>query len=217
MSQLIDFVLHFDKYLLQVVQQYGTWVYAVLFVIIFAETGLVVTPFLPGDSLLFAVGALSATGVLNPWVCYFLLIGAAILGDGVNYSIGRRIGPRLLGRGDGPAFSHRFISAQHITRAHDFFELHGGKAVVLARFVPIVRTFLPFVAGAAEMRASEFLFYNIAGGIGWVTICMGAGFLFGNVPFVKDNFTLVTIGIVIVSVLPMLFEVIKHRKQSKRN
>jgi membrane-associated protein len=215
MAQLIDFVLHFDRYLLQFVQMYGVWVYGILFVIVFAETGLVVTPFLPGDSLLFAVGALSATGVLNPWICYFLLIAAAILGDAVNYSIGRRIGPRLLGLGDGPAFSHRFINAQHIKRAHEFFELHGGKAVVLARFVPIVRTFLPFVAGAAEMRRSEFLFYNIAGGIGWVTICMGAGFLFGNVPIIKDNFTLVTIGIVIVSVLPMVFEVIKHRKQLK--
>jgi membrane-associated protein len=215
MSQLIDFVLHFDRHLLQFVQTYGTWVYGILFAIVFAETGLVVTPFLPGDSLLFAVGALSATGVLNPWVCYFLLIGAAILGDGVNYSIGRRIGPRLLGIGDGPAFSHRFINAQHIKRAHEFFELHGGKAVVLARFVPIVRTFLPFVAGAAEMRASAFLFYNVTGGIGWVTICMGAGFLFGNVPIVKDNFTLVTIGIVIVSVLPMVYEVIKHRRQRK--
>src|SRR5688572_11409842 len=214
MSQLIDFVLHFDRYLLQVVQQYGAWVYGFLFAIVFAETGLVVTPFLPGDSLLFAVGALSATGVLNPWLCYVLLIAAAILGDGVNYSIGRRIGPRLLGLGGGPAFSHRLINAQHIRRAHEFFELHGGQAVVLARFVPIVRTFLPFVAGAAEMSAGSFLFYNVAGGIGWVTICMGAGFLFGNVPIIKENFTLVTIGIVIVSVLPMVYEVIKHRRAS---
>jgi len=215
MSQLIDFVLHFDKHLLEFVQQYGTWVYGILFVIIFAETGLVVTPFLPGDSLLFAVGALSATGVLNPWLCYVLLIGAAILGDGVNYSVGRRIGPRLLGRGYGAAFSHRLVNADHIKRAHEFFELHGGKAVVLARFVPIVRTFLPFVAGAAEMKASSFLFYNITGGIGWVTICMGAGYIFGNVPIVKDNFTLVTLGIVAVSVLPMVFEIVKHRKQRK--
>src|SRR5688500_4766003 len=214
MTQFIDFVLHFDRHLLQFVQQYGTWVYGILFVIVFAETGLVVTPFLPGDSLLFAVGALSATGVLNPWLCFVLLIGAAILGDGVNYSIGRRIGPRLLGIGDGPAFSHRFINAQHIKRAHEFFELHGGQAVVLARFVPIVRTFLPFVAGAAEISASAFLFYNIAGGIGWVTICMGAGFRFGNVPILKDNFTLVTIGIVIVSVLPMVYEYVKHRRAS---
>jgi membrane-associated protein len=212
MSQFIDFVLHFDRHLLQFVQQYGVWVYGILFGIVFAETGLVVTPFLPGDSLLFAVGALSATGVLNPWICYVLLIGAAILGDAVNYSVGRRIGPRLLGLGDGPAFSHRLINPQHVKRAHEFFEQHGGQAVVLARFVPIVRTFLPFVAGAAEMTASAFLFYNILGGVAWVTICMGAGLLFGNVPIVKENFTLVTIGIVIVSVLPMVFEIVKHRR-----
>ena len=211
MSQLVDFVLHFDKHLLQFVQLYGTWVYGILFLIVFAETGLVVTPFLPGDSLLFAVGALSATGVLNPLFCYVLLIAAAILGDAVNYSVGRRIGPRLLGIGDGPAFSHRLINADHVKRAHEFFELHGGKAVVLARFVPIVRTFLPFVAGAASMSAGAFLFYNIMGGIGWVTICMGAGFLFGNVPVIKNNFTLVTIGIVLVSLLPMVFELLRQR------
>jgi membrane-associated protein len=213
MSQFIDFVLHFDRHLLEFVQQYGTWVYGILFVIVFAETGLVVTPFLPGDSLLFAVGALSATGVLNPGLCYVLLIGAAILGDGVNYSVGRNIGPRLLGKGEGPAFSHRLINPAHVKRAHEFFEEHGGKAVVLARFVPIVRTFLPFVAGAAEMNAASFLFYNITGGVGWVTVCMGAGYLFGNVPVIKENFTLVTIGIVCVSVLPMVFEIIKHRRR----
>jgi len=212
MPQLIDFVLHFDRHLLTFVHQYGTWVYGILFAIVFAETGLVVTPFLPGDSLLFAVGALSATGVLNAWLCFVLLAGAAILGDAVNYSIGRRIGPRLLGLGDGPAFSHRMINPEHVKRAHAFFELHGGKAVVLARFVPIVRTFLPFVAGAAAMSPGAFLFYNITGGIGWVTVCLGAGFLFGNVPIIKENFTLVTIGIVIVSVLPMVFEFVKHRR-----
>jgi membrane-associated protein len=216
MAQLFDFVLHFDRYLLAIVQQYGAWVYGILFVVVFAETGLVVTPFLPGDSLLFAVGALSATGVLNPVWCFILLTGAAILGDAVNYSIGRKIGPRLFGGGDGPAFSHRLVNPQHIKRAHEFFELHGGKAVVLARFVPIVRTFLPFVAGAAEMNAGTFLFYNITGGLGWVTICMGAGYLFGNVPIIKNNFTLVTIGIVFVSILPMVFEVLKHRRHSPR-
>jgi membrane-associated protein len=211
MLQLVDFVLHFDRYLLQFVQLYGAWVYGILFAIVFAETGLVVTPFLPGDSLLFAVGALSATGVLNPWLCYGLLFGAAVLGDAVNYSVGRRIGPRLLGLGDGPAFEHRLINADHVKRAHEFFEHHGGKAVVLARFVPIVRTFLPFVAGAATMSASSFLFYNIMGGIAWVTICMGAGLLFGNVPVIKENFTLVTLGIVIVSVMPVVFEYLRHR------
>jgi len=216
MSSLIDFVIHFDRHLLEFVQQYGSWVYGFLFAIVFAETGLVVTPFLPGDSLLFAVGALSATGVLNPWLCYALLIGAAILGDAVNYSIGRRIGPRLLGTGEGPAFSHRLINPQHVKRAHEFFELHGGKAVVLARFVPIVRTFLPFVAGAAEMSPGAFLSYNVLGGIAWVTLCMGAGVVFGNVPIVKDNFTLVTIGIVFVSLLPMVYELLKHRREHSR-
>jgi membrane-associated protein len=210
---MIDFVLHIDKHLLEFVNQYGTWVYGILFAIVFAETGLVVTPFLPGDSLLFAVGALSATGVLNPWLAGGLLMGAAIAGDGVNYAVGRRIGGRLLGRGDEPAFKHRLINPAHITRAHEFFEEYGGKAVVLARFVPIVRTFLPFVAGAANMRPATFLLYNVAGGIAWVILCMGAGFLFGNVPAVKNNFSLVTLGIVFVSLLPMAYELIAHRKR----
>jgi len=212
MSQLLDFVLHIDRHLLEFVQEYGTWVYGILFAIVFAETGLVVTPFLPGDSLLFAVGALSATGALNPWFSAALLMGAAIAGDGVNYAVGRRIGARLLGQGAEPRFSHRLINPDHVQRAHEFFVQYGGKAVVLARFVPIVRTFLPFVAGAAEMPAPTFLFYNIAGGIAWVTLCLGAGYLFGNVPIVKNNFSLVTIGIVGVSLLPMVFEFLKHRK-----
>jgi len=215
MSHLLDFLLHIDVHLLEFVQQYGRWVYGILFVIVFAETGFVVTPFLPGDSLLFAVGALSATGVLNPWLAAGLLMGAAIAGDGVNYSIGRRIGSRLLGKGDGPKFTHRLINPDHVQRAHEFFEKHGGKAVVLARFVPIVRTFLPFVAGAASMRPAEFLLYNITGGIAWVVLCMGAGFVFGNVPVVKNNFSLVTLGIVFVSVLPMVVEYVRHQSKKK--
>ncbi|MCM3880522.1 MAG: DedA family protein [Vicinamibacterales bacterium] len=211
MTHLLDFVLHIDRHLLEFVQEYGTWVYGILFAIVFAETGLVVTPFLPGDSLLFAVGALSATGILNPWLSAGLLMAAAIAGDGVNYAIGRRIGARLLGAE--PAFRSRFINPEHVRRAHQFFELYGGKAVVLARFVPIVRTFLPFVAGAAAMKPGTFLFYNISGGIAWVTLCMGAGVLFGNVPIVKNNFSLVTIGIVFVSLLPMVFEFLKHRRR----
>lgn len=212
MANLLDFVLHIDRHLVDFVTRYGTWVYGILFAVVFAETGLVVTPFLPGDSLLFAVGALSATGVLNPWLSAALLMGAAIAGDGVNYAVGRRIGSRLLSKGDEPGFTHRFINPDHITRAHEFFEQYGGKAVVLARFVPIVRTFLPFVAGAAAMRPSMFLFYNITGGVAWVTLCMGAGFIFGNVPLVKNNFSLVTLGIVFVSLLPMVFELVKHRR-----
>jgi membrane-associated protein len=213
MSSLLDFILHIDRHLLEFVQQYGTWVYGILFAIVFAETGLIVTPFLPGDSLLFAVGALSATGVLNPWLAYTLLVVAAIAGDAVNYTVGRGIGSRLLGTAGEPAFSHRMINPAHIRRAHEFFEEYGGKAVILARFVPIVRTFLPFVAGAAAMRPSVFLFYNVTGGIAWVTICMGAGMIFGNVPVVRQNFSLVTIGIVFVSLLPMAFELLKHRRR----
>ena len=215
MSHLLDFLLHIDVHLLEFVQEYGRWVYGILFVIVFAETGFVITPFLPGDSLLFAVGALSATGVLNPWLAAGLLMGAAIAGDGVNYSIGRRIGSRLLDTGDGPKFAHRLINPDHVRRAHEFFEKYGGKAVVLARFVPIVRTFLPFVAGAASMRPAEFLLYNITGGIAWVVLCMGAGFLFGNVPIVKNNFSLVTLGIVFVSVLPMVVEYVRHRQTTQ--
>lgn len=214
MAYLIDFVLHIDRYLLQLVQTYGTWIYGILFAIVFAETGLVFTPFLPGDSLLFAVGALSAVGVLNPLWAFGLLTVAAIAGDAVNFSIGRRVGPRLFGTGDEPAFSHRLINPEHIRRAHLFFETHGGRAVVLARFVPIVRTFLPFVAGAAQMQPASFLLYNVTGGIVWVALCLGAGFVFGNVPIVKDNFSLVTIGIVIVSVLPMVVELYRHRRRT---
>jgi membrane-associated protein len=217
LSSFIEFVLHFDRHLLEFVQTYGTWVYGILFAIVFAETGLVFTPFLPGDSLLFAVGALSATGVLNPWLSFCLLVVAAITGDAVNFTIGRRIGPPLFGTGDEPpGFSHKLINPEHVRRAHNFFEEYGGKAVVLARFVPIVRTFLPFVAGAAQMRRRVFLFYNISGGIAWVTLCMGAGFLFGNVPIIKENFSLVTIGIVIVSLLPMVFEFLRHRRANSR-
>jgi membrane-associated protein len=215
MAQLIDFVLHIDRHLLEFVRLYGTWVYGILFAIVFAETGFILTPFLPGDSLLFAVGALSATGVLNPWLSFGLLVVAAISGDAVNFSVGRRIGPRLFGTGDEPAFTHRLINPQHIRRAHLFFETHGGKAVVLARFVPIVRTFLPFVAGAALMQPATFLLYNVTGGIAWVVLCMGAGLAFGNVPIIKENFSLVTIGIVIVSILPMVFELYKHRKSRR--
>ena len=213
MSTLLDFLLHSDRHLLDFVAAYGTWVYAILFAIIFAETGLVVTPFLPGDSLLFAVGALSATGVLNPWAAFALLAVAAFTGNAVNYSIGRAIGPRVIGTDGRPGISHRLLNRDHVQRAHAFFEQYGGKAVILARFVPIVRTFMPFVAGAAQMGRPAFLFYNLVGAAGWVTLCMGAGFLFGNVPVVKEHFSLVTIGIVIVSLLPMLVEYLRHKQK----
>jgi membrane-associated protein len=204
---LVDFVLHFDKHLLEFVRDYGSWVYAILFTIIFAETGFVVTPFLPGDSLLFAAGALCATGELNLAAMLGLLIFAAFAGNAVNYSVGRFIGPRAFQSG------HRLLNRQYLDRAHAFFEQYGGKAIVLGRFVPIVRTFVPFVAGAAQMTTGAFVAYNAAGAVAWVSLCLLAGWFFGNIPVIKNNFSLVTIGIVLVSILPMLFELLAHRRR----
>jgi len=212
MQQLIDIFLHLDVHLAELVSRYGTWVYGMLTAIVFAETGLVVTPFLPGDSLLFAAGALAATGALDLRLLFVLLAGAAILGNTVNYSIGRFVGPRVF-HADA---SHRFLNKQHLERAHAFFEKYGGMAVVLTRFVPIVRTFVPFVAGAGAMRYSTFALYNIAGGLLWVGICLGAGYLFGNVPVIKNNFSLVALGIVAVSMIPMVVEWVKHKRKGQR-
>jgi membrane-associated protein len=212
MEYAIDLFLHLDVHLAEFVATYGTWVYAMLFAIIFIETGLVIWPFLPGDSLLFAAGALAATGVLDIRVIAVLLVAAAIAGDAVNYSIGRYAGPKVFSAHDYQGFLHKLLNRDHLDKAHAFFEKHGGMAVVSGRFVPIVRTFVPFVAGAAAMNASFFLFYNITGAILWVAICAGAGYLFGNVPIIKDNFSLVAIGIVVVSLLPMVVEFLKHRR-----
>jgi membrane-associated protein len=187
-------------------------VYGLLFAIVFAETGFVVTPFLPGDSLLFAAGALGATGALSTPAVLVLLALAAFTGNAVNYSIGRAVGPRVFGVSGGPIIVQRLLNRDHLQRAHAFFELYGGKAIVLGRFVPIVRTFVPFVAGAAQMTPGSFVFYNIIGATAWVGLCVGAGWLFGNVPLVKENFSLVTIGIVFVSILPMLVEYVRHRR-----
>jgi membrane-associated protein len=205
----VDFVLHFDKHLLEFVRDYGSWVYAILFTIVFAETGFVVTPFLPGDSLLFAAGALCATGELSITAMLALLVFAAFAGNTVNYGVGRFIGPRVFQSGA------RLLNKQYLDRAHAFFEQYGGKAIVLGRFVPIVRTFVPFVAGAAQMTSATFVLYNAVGAIAWVALCLGAGWFFGNIPIVKNNFSLVTIGIVFVSVLPMVFELISHRKRRR--
>ena len=213
---MLDFLLHFDKHLLEFVGTYGSWVYALLFAIVFAETGLVVTPFLPGDSLLFATGALAGAGVLNLWGVAALLVVAAFSGNAVNYTIGRIVGPRVFNASDRIGIAHRLLNRQHLDRAHAFFERYGGKAVMLSRFVPIVRTFLPFVSGAARMPAPTFGFYNLAGALGWVSLCLGAGALFGNVPIVKQNFSLVTIGIVAVSLLPMAVEWLRHRRAAVR-
>ncbi len=216
MTDIIDFVLHFDRYLAELVQSYGPWVYGLLFAIIFAETGLVVTPFLPGDSLLFAAGALAGTGTLKVGYAGGLLFVAAFTGNAVNYSIGRAIGPRVFHATDQTGLSHKLLNRDHLKRAHEFFERYGGKAVILGRFVPIVRTFVPFVAGAAQMSPPSFVFYNFVGAAAWVGLCVGAGYFFGNFPIVKNNFSLVTIGIVFVSLLPVLIEVVRHRRQRSR-
>jgi membrane-associated protein len=212
MPNLVDFILHSDRHLLDFVSAYGPWVYGLLFLIVFAETGFVVTPFLPGDSLLFATGALAATGALNAPTAFALLATAAFTGNAVNYTVGRLVGPRVFSATDHRGISHRLLNRDHLKRAHAFFEQYGGKAVILGRFVPIVRTFVPFVAGAAAMRSHAFAFFNLIGAVGWVGLCLGAGLLFGNVPIVKENFSLVTIGIVAVSLLPMAVEFLRHRR-----
>ena len=215
MPDFVDLILHVDRYLVGLVQTYGVWVYGMLFGIIFAETGLVVTPFLPGDSLLFAAGALTQTDppVLNGPLLAGLLFAAAFIGNSVNYAIGRRVGPRIFHANDQTGISHRLLNREHLKRAHEFFERHGGKAVILGRFVPIVRTFVPFVAGAASMTPRAFSFYNLIGAAAWVLLCVGAGMLFGNIPVVRNNFSLVTIGIVFVSLLPVLVEILRARRR----
>lgn len=213
MAELVDLLLHVDAYLFDLAAKYGMWIYVILFAIVFAETGLVVTPFLPGDSLLFAAGALAGAEVLDVRLASLLLVAAAIGGDAVNYSIGRSAGLRIihLSRVD-PRWA-RWVNPAYITRAHEFFERHGGKAIVIGRFMPIVRTFVPFVAGVAEMSYPAFALYNVTGGVLWVAVCVGTGYLFGNVPIVKENFSLVAIGIVLVSVLPIIIEYLKYRRK----
>ena len=207
-SWLIDIVLHLDKHLVDLLTQYDAWIYAILFAVIFCETGLVVTPFLPGDSLLFAVGALSAvdtSGTLSAPVAFVLLSLAAVLGNTVNYFIGRAIGP--------PAFSgrYRLLKVEYLHRTEDFFKRHGGMAVALSRFMPIIRTFAPFVAGVGRMPYARFLGYNLIGGILWVMLFVWGGYLFGNIPLVKQNFGIVTILIVLVSLIPLLVSFIRSR------
>ena len=207
----VDFFLHLDQHLAEVIQRYGTTTYLLLFLIVFLETGLVVTPFLPGDSLLFAAGTFAALGHLRLWPLFVLLCAAAILGDTVNYAIGARIGPKV--------FSYsksRFFNPEHLKKTHAFYEKYGGKTIVIARFVPIVRTFAPFVAGVGQMSYRQFIGYNVIGGILWVSICVFAGYFFGNLPFVKKNFSVVVIVIVLISLLPAVIEYLKHRAEAKR-
>ena len=209
-TTLIELFLHIDEYLAEIISQYGVWTYALLFLIIFLETGLVITPFLPGDSLLFAAGSFAALGVLNPWVLVILLSIAAILGDTVNYWIGHYIGPK--------AFSGnvRFLKKEYLDQTHAFYEKHGGKTIILARFVPIVRTFAPFVAGVGAMTYKKFITYNIIGGILWVNIFVWLGYFFGTLPFVQENFEIAIIAIVFISVLPMIYEFLKAKWEARK-
>jgi membrane-associated protein len=209
-NQIVDFILHLDKYLDAIVLSMGLWSYVILFAVIFIETGLVIMPFLPGDSLLFAAGAIAALGSLNVWILFLLMAVAAILGDTVNYWIGHKVGPA--------AFSGkvRFLKKEHLDRTHAFYEKHGGKTIFLARFIPIIRTFAPFVAGVGRMRYGYFLSYNVFGGIFWTALFIFGGYYFGNIPFVQDNFSLVVIAIIFLSILPAIIEVIRHRRRSSR-
>ncbi len=208
LTGLIDLFLHLDEYLAKIILDYGAWTYGILFAVIFVETGLVIMPFLPGDSLLFAAGTFAALGSLNIGFLVLLLIVAAVLGDTVNYSIGHYLGER--------AYNIKWIKKEYIDKTHAFFEKHGGKAIFLARFVPIVRTFAPFVAGIGKMSYGYFITYNIVGGVSWVLIFTLLGYFFGNLEFVKKNFELVIIAIILISVLPMVYEWLKARGEAKK-
>ncbi len=211
LTQTIDFILHLGDRLEPLVAQLGPWLYVVLFAIIFCETGLVVTPILPGDSLLFAVGAVAANSSLSLIGILVLLISAAILGDAVNYAIGYRIGPRVF-----KYENSRLLNKKHLLRAHEFYERYGGKTIVLARFIPIIRTFAPFVAGIGKMTYPHFALYNIVGGVAWVSAFLLGGYFLGNMPTIKTNFHLIIIAIVIISVLPMVIEFILARRRAAK-
>ena len=209
-KQLIDWVLHLDKYLDQLVLNYGPWVYALIFLIVFCETGLVVTPFLPGDSLLFAIGALCARpDGLNLWLAFALLFAAAVLGDTVNYWIGAYVGPKVFHRKES-----KWFNPKHLERTHAFYEKYGAKTIILARFLPIIRTFAPFVAGIGKMTYPKFFAYNVVGGFIWVTLFLLAGYFFGNLPAVKKNFTLVIFVIIALSCVPVVTEYWRHRREA---
>ena len=206
LASLIDFILHIDQHLIELTQTYGLWIYAILFLIVFCETGLVVTPFLPGDSLLFAAGAVAALGGMNVHIAAGLLLAAAVIGDAVNFAIGKYFGKKLFAKPDSRVFKREYLD-----KTHAFYEKYGGKTIILARFVPIVRTFAPFVAGMGNMHYGRFIRYNIIGALMWVGLLTYAGYFFGELPVVKNNFGLVVIGILVVSVLPMAVEIAKAK------
>lgn len=208
--QLVDFILHIDVHLAQIIADYSTWTYAILFAIVFAETGFVITPFLPGDSLIFAAATFAARGALNPWLIFATITVAGVIGDAVNYSIGHYIGPRVFTE------DVRFLKREYLDKAHEFFEKHGGKAVILARFMPIVRTFVPFVAGAGSMTYSKFVVYNVTGAITWVGLFTFLGYFFGNIPAVEEHFSYVIIAIIVLSFMPPVIEAIRERNKAKQ-
>ena len=210
-STIIDFILHIDQHLVALSAEYGVWIYAILFLIIFCETGLVVMPFLPGDSLLFAAGGIAALGEMNIHLMVALLLVAAILGDAVNFAIGKYFGARLFANPDSKIFRRAYLD-----KTHAFYEKHGGKTIIIARFVPIVRTFAPFVAGMGNMHYGRFIRYNIIGAILWVVLFSYAGYFFANIPLVKNNLALVLAAIIVISVLPGVIEVVRARREAKR-
>jgi len=210
-QQLFDFIIHVDEYLAEIIARYGVWTLAILFAVIFMETGFVVTPFLPGDSLIFAAGTFAARGALNPWALFVCLSIAAILGDTVNYWIGHRVGAKAY------TGEVRWIKKEHMERTHGFFEKHGGRTIFLARFVPIVRTFTPFVAGVSRMPYGFFIRWNVIGAIAWVGIFTVLGYFFGNIPFVQEHFELVIIAIVVISFIPAVLEALKSRKEMRHS
>lgn len=207
---LADFILHVDRHLAEIVGQYGMWTYFLLFCVIFLETGFVVTPFLPGDSLLFAAGALCGARIMDPWIINGLLMAAAILGDNTNYWIGRLAGPAIFEK------DNRLINRKYLDKAHAFYERHGGKTIVIARFLPIIRTFAPFVAGVARMRYHHFLACSVLGGTLWITLFTWAGYFFGNMPFVRKNFSVVIVAIIVISLLPGVIEYLRGRRNAAR-
>ncbi len=209
LAQFIDIVLHLDRHLTWLIDNYGLWIYLILFVIIFCETGLVVTPFLPGDSLLFVTGTIAAVGGMNVHLVVVVLILAAVLGDSVNYAVGDYVGPRAFRQE-----SSRWFNRDYLDRAHEFYARHGGKTIIIARFVPIIRTYAPFVAGIGAMTYSHFLAYNVSGAVLWVASLCYAGYFLGNIPLVKDNLTLVIFAIIGVSLLPLAFEYLRHKLRS---
>ena len=211
LSNILEFILHLDVHLASLVQNYGILVYILIFLMIFCETGLVVLPFLPGDSLIFAAGALAATGSLNVTILFTILFLAAVCGDTINYWIGSKLGPHLA-----KSKHIRFVKEEHLEKTKQFYAKYGNKTIVLARFVPIVRTFAPFVAGVGTMKYSQFIVYNILGGFLWVGLFIFGGFLFGNIPVVKENFSLVILGIILASFIPVVIEIVKHKKEKRK-